>query len=54
MNLVIWTKDEDSGDLVPYRYDDVEEVTVTIKAETRIASKRDTITIKESGKSLCK
>lgn len=47
MDLVIWTKDEDTGDLVPYEYGGVEEVTVTIKGETRITSKKSTISIKE-------
>lgn len=48
MDLVIWTKDADSGDLVPYEYGDVEEITVTIKGETRMTSKKDTIRIKET------
>lgn len=47
MDLVIWTKDEDTEDLVPYEYGGVEEVTVTIKGETRITSKKSTISIKE-------
>lgn len=53
MDLVIWTKDQDSGDLVPYNYGDVEEVTITIKGETRMLSKKDTISIRETDKSLC-
>lgn len=53
MDLTIWTKDEDTGDLVPYNYGSVEEVTLTVKGETRMMAKKDTITIKETDKSLC-
>ena len=48
MDLVIWTKDEDTGDLVPYQYGDVEEVTLTLKADTRMTSKDGTIRMKET------
>ena len=54
MDLVIWTKDEDTGDLVPYEYGGVEELTVTIRGETRITSKKSTISISETDKYLCK
>ncbi len=53
MDLVIWTKDEDTGDLVPYHYGEVAEARLTVTCGVDMRAKDGTITIKEKDKSLC-
>lgn len=45
MNLVIWTKDKESGDLVPYEYGEVEEVYIERTEDVRISAKNDKIEV---------
>lgn len=47
MKILIWTKDEESGDLVPVKIEDVEEVTVARQGTIRMEAHGDTINITE-------
>lgn len=47
MKIMIWTKDEESGDLVPLTIDAVEEVTIWRQGTVRMEGRRDTINITE-------
>lgn len=49
MELTIWTKDEDSGDLVPVKFGNVEELTIHRKETIRMDAREHTINIHEVG-----
>ena len=48
MRLVIWTKDEDSGDLVPLEFGNVEEVDIDRMSEVRMQAKPGRIEVRET------
>ena len=48
MRLVIWTRDEDSGDLVPFEFGDVEEVEIDRVRDVRMVAKDQRIRIQET------
>ena len=47
MDIRIWTKDEESGDLIPLEFGNVEEIFIEKRDSIRMSAKRDTIIIKD-------
>lgn len=45
MKLIIWTRDGDTGDLVPYAYEQVEEVSIERTEDVRIHAKKGKIEV---------
>ena len=52
MKLIIWTKDRDSGDLVPYAYENVEEIYIERTEDVRIHSTGGKIEVTAKAKTL--
>lgn len=47
MDIRIWTKDEESGDLIPLEFGNVEEISIEKRDSIRMSAKSDTIIIKD-------